>query len=189
MHSIEPHFLWRHLYLANQDSRSPFFGYENSEVYFTDKIYNHLIHPQWDNFGAETLFVKQLYTDYDKAFTILEFIGEWNDVLHNDIMTLKREVLEPVMEEGVDKFILIGENLLNFHAGETDYYDEWLEELGEGWVVLVNFRPHVLDEIRHYGLDQFLNFGGELDELEWHRWSPQKLFLQVKSRMEKRLGS
>lgn len=188
MHTLEPHYLWRHLYLATEDERSPFYGYQNSEVYFTDRIYDHLIHPQWDNFGAETLFMKQLYADYDKGFTILEFIGEWNDVLHNDIMTLKRDVLEPMMGEGINKFILIGENLLNFHADEADYYEEWADELEDGWIALVNFREHVLDEVSRYNLDHYLIYGGKLDELEWHTWGPQKVFQKVSEIIGRRLG-
>lgn len=188
MHDLEPHYLWRHIYIASEDERSPFYGYQNSEVYFTDKIYNYLIHPQWDNFGAETLFVKQLYADYEKGFTVLEFIGEWNDVLHNDIMMLKREVLEPIMDEGIDKFILVGDNLLNFHAGDTDYYEEWFEELGDGWIALVNFRKHLREEIHHYHLDHYLVYGGELDEMDWYSMSPQKFYQKVKSIIERRLN-
>lgn len=188
MHSLEPHFLWRHIYLANEDPKSPFYGYHNSEVYFTDKIYDYLIHPQWDNFGVETLFIKQLFTDYEEGFVILEFIGEWNDLLHNDIMILKRDVLEPMMWKGITKFIFIGENILNFHASDTDYYEEWQEELEDGWVALVNFRKHVLDEMNEYNLDQYLISGGDLDDLDWQMWSPKKLFLKVNDLVTRRLS-
>lgn len=187
MHTLEPHYLWRHLYLAAEDERSPFYGYENSEVYFTDKIYDHIIHPQWDNFGAETVFIKQLYADYEEGFTILEFMGEWNDVLHNDIMKLKRDVIEPMLGEGIYKFILLGENLLNFHADETDYYEEWADEVEDGWIALINFRPQVLDEIGHYNLDHYLISGGELDDMDWHRWSPKKMFQKVSGIVNRRL--
>lgn len=188
MHSLEPHFLWRHIYQASKDPKSPFYGYQNSEVYFTDKIYDHLIHPQWDNFGVETLFIKQLFTDYEEGYCILEFIGEWNDLLHNDIMVLKRDILEPIMWEGVNKFIFIGENILNFHASDTDYYEEWQEELEEGWACLVNFRKHVLDEMNEYNLDQYLISGGDLDDLDWQKWSPKKMFLQVNELVSRRLS-
>lgn len=188
MHDIEPYYNWRNLYLATEDVRSPFYGYQNSEVYFTDSIYDHLIHPQWDFFGAETLYIKQLYADYDLGFTVIEFFGEWNDVLHNDIMFLKRDVLEPIMDQGITKFILVGENLLNFHAGDADYYEEWFEELEEGWIALVNFRDHVLSEIRQYHLDQYLVFGGELDGMAWHRWKPLKFFSRVDGIVSRRLG-
>ena len=188
MHEVEPHYNWRGIYLATEDPRSPFYGYENSEVYFTDSIYDHIIHPQWDFFGAETLYMKQLFCDYEEGFTVLEFFGEWNDVLHNDIMFLKRDVLEPIMDQGINKFILIGENLLNFHAGELDYYDEWFDQLDEGWVALVNFRTHVLSEIRQYNLDQYLIFGGALDELPWNGMNPLKLFTQVQQIIGSRLN-
>lgn len=188
MHNLEPHYLWRHIYLASEDENSPFYGYQNSEVYFTDKIYNHLIHPQWDNFGAETLFIKQIFTDYVEGFTIIEFLGEWNDAVHNDIMTLKRDVLEPIMWQGVDKFIFIGENILNLHAGDTDYYEEWMSELEDGWVATINFRPQVLDEMNTYNLDQYLISGGELDDLNWRQLSPVKVYEKVKGLVTKRLS-
>lgn len=187
MHTIEPHFLWRHLYLATKDEKSPFYGYQNSEVYFTDKIYDHIIHPQWDNFGSETLFIKQLFTDYDLGYTVIEFFGEWNDVLHNDIMTLKRDILEPIMWEGINQFIFIGDNLLNFHADASDYYEELFEEIDNGWVALVNFREHLLQEMAQYGLDHYLIAGGELDELNWYKWSPPKLYKKVSDLVVKRL--
>lgn len=187
MHTIEPHYLWRNLYTAQADRYSPFYGYENSEVYFTDKIYDHLIHPQWDNFGAETLFIKQLFANYHEGYTILEFFGEWNDVLHNDIMTLKRDVLEPMLYAGINKFVLLGDGILNFHAGEADYYEEWFDEVEEGWIACVDFRPHVLDELKQYRLDYYLNFGGDLDDLEWRKLSPMKLYARVKQMLNHRL--
>lgn len=188
MHSLEPYFLWRHIYQASEDPKSPFCGYQNSEVYFTDKIYDHLIHPQWDNFGVETLFIKQLFTNYEEGYCILEFIGEWNDLLHNDIMVLKRDILEPIMWEGVNKFIFIGENVLNFHASDTDYYEEWQEELEEGWACFVNFRKHVLDEMNEYNIDQYLISGGDLDDLDWQKWSPKKMFIKVNELVSRRLS-
>jgi len=88
MHEIEPFYNWRHLYAAEEDKRSPFYGRTYSEFEYTQAIYNYLIHPQWDEFGSRTLYMKILYTDYDQQFTIIELIGEWNDAIENDIMTL-----------------------------------------------------------------------------------------------------
>ena len=59
-----------------------------------EKIYNFLLHPQWDEFGSLTLYLKVLYADYDKGFCIIELIGEWNDAIYNDIMILKREIID-----------------------------------------------------------------------------------------------
>ena len=187
MHTIEPYYNWRHLYISSEDERSPQYGYENSEVHFTDRIYNFVIHPQWDYFGCETLYLKILFAHYEKHYAIIELIGEWNDVLNNDIMFLKRQIAEPLMEEGINKFILIGENVLNFHADLTDYYEEWFDEVDDGWIVTLNFRPHVLSEISGYGIDHFTVSGGELDDMPWRKQLPQHLFNKVDSIVSRRL--
>ena len=104
MHDLEPHFAWLNQYSAADDQRSPFYQREYSEFYFDKTVYNYLIHPQWDQFGSNTLYIKILFADYQDKFAIIEMIGEWNDALYNDIMTLKREVLELMMAEGINKF-------------------------------------------------------------------------------------
>ena len=78
MHDIEPYFKWRDWYTAEEDTRSPFYGREYSEFEFTHAVYNYLIHPQWDEFGSKTLYLKILYADYDEHFAIIEMLGEWN---------------------------------------------------------------------------------------------------------------
>ncbi len=187
MHDLEPHYNWRHLYISSEDERSPFFGTQNSEVYYTDKIYNFVIHPQWDYFGSETLFLKVIFADYVKGYVVIELLGEWNDLLHNDIMWLKRKVVEPLISEGIDKFILIGENVLNFHADSEDYYEEWLEEVEEGWIAALNFREHVLMEIKQYNIDRYLILGGNLDDISWRSKGPSKLFEKVSEIVHRRL--
>ncbi|EAZ79670.1 hypothetical protein [Algoriphagus machipongonensis] len=189
MHTIEPYYGWRNLYVASEDSRSPFFGYQNSEVSFTDQIYNFVIHPQWDNIGSESLFLKVLYVDYANGFAFLELFGEWNDLINNDIQTLKRDVVEVMVGEGVNKFILIGENLLNFHTGQDyeDYYDEWQEDLEEGWIAVLNMREHILDEMSRYGVDHYLVMGGKLNDLSWRTRHPKQVFKQIDELVTKRL--
>src|SRR6056297_3355107 len=105
MHTIEPHYSWRKYYDAQHDIFSPFYGVEKNEYEFTNTIYNHYIHPQWDAFGSATLYLKVLYANYDRRFAIIELIGEWNDCLYNDIMELKRNVIEVFNEHGINKFI------------------------------------------------------------------------------------
>ncbi len=110
MHDIEPYFNWRHLYIAEEDKLSPFFGRQYSEFEFSQTVYNYYIHPQWDDFGSRTLYMKILFVDYAEQYAILELIGEWNDAIENDIMTLKREVIDVFEEWGISKFIIIAEN-------------------------------------------------------------------------------
>ncbi len=188
MHLIEPYFAWRDFYIASEDPSSPFYDKINSEFEFTDSIYNYLIHPQWDNFGSSTLFLKIIYVDYDENFCVIEFIGEWNDAIENDIMTLKRDIIEPIMEHGINKFILIGENVLNFHYSDDCYYEEWFDEVEDGWIALVNFQDHVIREFEKVHVDHYFVMKGELDELDWRTNTPQLFYEKVSEYVTKRLG-
>ena len=127
MQDIETYYSWRHLYIADEDDLSPFYGREYNEFEYTNTVYNYYIHPQWDDFGSSTLYMKVLFSDYDQNFAILEFIGEWNDAINNDIMLLKRDVIDVMICNGINKYILIGENVLNFHASDDCYYQEFIE--------------------------------------------------------------
>lgn len=187
MHHIEPFFLWQNLYQSQHDSLSPFYGREYSEIYFSHKIYNYVIHPQWDSFGSETLFIKVLFTDYDERYVVIEMIGEWNDCIYNDIMTFKRDFIDELLIEGINKFILIGENVLNFHGSDDSYYEEWCEDTEGGWVALLNFQPYVLAEMKKERLHYYLRFGGELDDMDWRGMKPHDLFEKVEACIEGKL--
>ena len=190
MHTIEPHFTWRDYYVAENDEKSPFFGREYSEFYFTHAIYDHYIHPQWDYFGSDTLFLKIIYADYMRGFAIIELIGEWNDCLFNDIMFLKRNVIEVLLKNGINKYILIGENVFNFHVSDDSYYEEWFNELEEGWIVGLNFREHVKQEFMNERLDDYIIFGGTLDDFyNWRSFKPLKLYTRIEGELMHRLNS
>lgn len=187
MHELEPFYSWRHLYTAEEDYRSPFFNRQYSEFEFSQTVYNYFIHPQWDEIGSSTLYIKILYANYDLGYTIIEMIGEWNDCLHNDIMYFKRNIIEPMIGEGIDKFILIGESVMNFHASEDDYYQEWFDEIEEGWIVALNFMEHVISEFTDARIDYYISFGGQFDTLDWRVYSPQHLYDQINTLIQKRL--
>jgi len=188
MHSIEPYYNWRHLYLASEDERSPFYGKEYSEFEFTHAIYNYVIHPQWDEFGSATLFSKVLYVDYDRHFCIIELFGEWNDVLYNDISFLKRQLIDRMAEEGINRFILIGDNILNFYAGDNDYYSEWFDDVEDGWIVALNFRDHIIEEFVSNHLDYYIAFGGGFDAFNWRSLKPVSLYERIEMMVMRRLG-
>lgn len=191
MHTIEPHYNWRHLYTAEEDVRSPFYGREYNEFEFTHAIYDHLIHPQWDDFGSSSLFMKILYADYLHGYAIIELFGEWNDCLHNDIMFLKRDIADHLMGEGINKFILIGENVLNFHYSDDSYYEEWFDDVTEtdGWIAVLNFREHVLHEFSAVDADSYFLFDGRLNEISWRALNPKGLFKKVNELVERRFLS
>ncbi len=188
MHSIEPYYHWRDLYVSDQDPDSPFYNREYSEFAFTNSIYDHLIHPQWDEFGSQTLFVKIIMVNYDQQYCIIELLGEWNDLLYNDIMFLYRDVIETLLENDIIHFILIGENILNFHADSNDYYEEWFSSIGDGWIVGINFRDFVIKEFEAANIDYFISFSGEFNEIEWRKLLPDQLFEKTNSIITKRIG-
>jgi hypothetical protein len=188
MHDIEPFWLWRDFYIASEDELSPFYNRQYSEFEFTHAVYNYLIHPQWDYIGSPTLYLKILYVDYDLSFCVIEFIGEWNDCIHNDVMFLKRNIIDSMVKEGISKFILIGENILNFHASDDCYYQEWFEDIEDGWIAAVNFRKHVVSEFESQRIDYYVAFGGTLNNIDWRTFTPIQLLEKVDSLMTKRLN-
>lgn len=188
MHDIEPFYAWEDIYNSSLDIRSPFYGKQYSEMLCTNVIYNYYIHPRWDEIGSATLYTKVLFADYEEQFCIIELLGEWNDCLYNDIMYLKRNLIEPLLRENINKFILIGENVLNFHSDDDSYYQEWFEDLEGGWIALINFRDHVLDEFHHGHLDYYLNFDGMLKQVNWRTLTPKNLYLIMDLVVNKKLN-
>jgi hypothetical protein len=188
MHYIEPYYNWRYHYVAAEDHDSPFFGREYNEVYFSNAVYNYLIHPQWNEFGSQTLYLKVLFCNYESHFCVIELIGEWNDLLYNDIMFLYREVIEPLIDKNIHHFVLIGENVLNFHADGDDYYQEWFDNIDDGWIVCLNFRDHVIQDFMKAHLDYYLAFGGKFDKFNWRGLHPDQLYERIDEMITKRLN-
>lgn len=189
MHDIEPFYEWRDYYVASQDKLSPFYGRRYSEFVFTEKVYNYYIHPQWDNFGSATLYCKVIYVNYDKGVAVIEFIGEWNDTLHNDIMTLKENLINPMIDNGISKFVLIGEQVLNFHGSDDLYYEQWQEEVAEmeGWIMAINFHGHVKSEMRQFNIHRFVEMSDSMDNLEWRKIKPVYIHKIVEEWMQYKL--
>ena len=179
MHDIEPHFAWRDQYIASEDGRSPFFGREYNEFEYSLQLYNFYLHPQWDDFGSSTLYGKILFADYEVGYVLIELIGEWNDTLHNDIMYLKRNVVDLLFKKGIIKFVFFCENVLNFHASpDDDYYAEWSEEITEegGWIAFLNTRQHVEEEMHAARLQWYAHFGEDYNDIIWRTQKPQVVF-------------
>lgn len=185
MHDIEPHYKWRDHYIASEDEKSPFFGRTYDEFRFTQKIYNYFIHPQWDAFGSSTLYLKILFVDYVKGFAVLELIGEWNDCLQNDIMFLKRNIVDDLAQNGIHKYIVICENVLNFHASDDAYYEEWFEDTNDekGWVCFLNLLEHVQEEMQSVQIQHYINLGTHFNDINWRPLTPSILFRAIEGRI------
>jgi hypothetical protein len=186
MHDIEPFYNWRHIYVAEEDPKSPFFGRKYSEFEFSQTVYNYYIHPQWDEFGSRTLYLKIIYVDYELHFAVIELLGEWNDAIENDIMELKREVMDLLYKQGITKYILISENVLNFHSSDKEYYQEWYDEVSDenGWIVALNMPESTQQDFKKKKLHYFI----ELMSLpEWRVYKPYHLFRKIDDELMKRL--
>lgn len=189
MQDIEPFFRWRDQYISSEDPHSPFYKAKYSEMYYTHAIYNYLIHPQWDDIDAETLFLKIIFVDYNDRFAIIEFIGEWNDAIQNDIMFVKRKVIEKLLNHGIIYFVLILDNVLNFHGSDDCYYEEWYEEVSDegGWITMLGVQTHLEDEMVSTGLQHFVHFGDELNDIEWRKMDPGGIIHKINQTLGRQL--
>ena len=181
MHDIEPYFNWRAYYSAESDNKSPFFGQTYSEFQFSNKVYNYFIHPQWDSMGSPTLYIKIIFADYDEGFAFIELIGEWNDCLNNDIMFLKRYIVDVLIKNDIYKFVLLCDNVLNFHASDNCYYEEWWDDIKDdgGWICIINTLDHVLDEMEGASIHHYCNIGEIYQDLNWRKKSPKLAFSEI----------
>jgi hypothetical protein len=174
------------LYAAEEDERSPFYGRSYSEFEFSQTVYNYYIHPQWDEFGSRTLYMKILFADYDQQYAIIELLGEWNDAIENDIMTLRRDVTDILYAKGIRKFMLIAENVLNFHSSDDSYYEEWREQLEDdaGWVVILEMPNQSQYDFKRARLTHYVEL---MDFPQWRTLKPELVFQEVEGRMMKLL--
>jgi len=52
---------------------------------------------------------------------------------------------------------------LSFHNDSSDdsYYEEWFEDVEDGWIAFVNFRAHVMADFQEANIDYYMVAGGE----------------------------
>jgi hypothetical protein len=186
MQDIEPYYNWRHLYTAEEDFRSPFYGRTYSEFEFSQTVYNYYIHPQWDDFGSRTLYMKILFSDYEQQYAIIELLGEWNDAIENDIMTMRRDVTDQLYANGIIKFILIAENVLNFHSSDDSYYEEWREQVQDdgGWITVIDMPTQTQYDFKRARLTNYVTL---IDFPQWRTLKPDIVFNQIDNWMLKLL--
>jgi hypothetical protein len=173
--------------MAEEDSISPFYKREYSEFEYTQTLYNYFIHPQWDDFGSKTLYMKMLYVEYDYQFAIIELIGEWNDAIENDIMTLRRNITDILFKNGIVKFILISENVLNFHSSDDSYYEDWKEQLEDdnGWIAVLNMPQQSQYDFKKSRITNYVNF---YEMNEWRTYKPELIFQQIDNYIQRQLS-
>ncbi|HHG85044.1 MAG TPA: hypothetical protein ENJ82_09900 [Bacteroidetes bacterium] len=187
MHEVEPFYGWLKYYTSEQDANSPFFEVIHNEFEYDRQVYQYLAHPQWDHIDSESLLVKILYADYENGVAILELFGVWNDLLENDYRLLADNCLSYLIDAGVNRFVLIMENVLNVYVDLDDYYEAIQDELGDGWICLLRAREHVKSEFQEHNIDQYFFWSQALDELLWRKLKPAQLYQKVENKLAKLL--
>ncbi|MEI9956832.1 MAG: hypothetical protein WDM90_11135 [Ferruginibacter sp.] len=116
--------------------------------------------------------------DYEQNYAIIELIGEWNDAIENDIMTLRRDVTDILYAKGINKFIIIAENVLNFHSSDDSYYEEWREQVEEdgGWVVIIDMPQQSQYDFKKARLTNYIWL---MEFPQWRTLKPEIVFQQV----------
>ncbi|MEO6638138.1 MAG: hypothetical protein ABIN25_07660, partial [Ginsengibacter sp.] len=114
--------------------------------------------------------------------------GEWNDAIENDIMRLKRDVIDEFLRQGIKKFILIAENVLNFHSSDDSYYEEWYEDVNDtnGWIVCLNMPEATQYDFIKARLNNYIEL---FNFPQWRTMKPDVVFSQVDNVIFRRLNS
>jgi len=130
--------------------------------------------------------MKLLFVDYEMRYAIIELIGEWNDAIENDIMTIRRDVTDCLFANGICKFILIAENVLNFHSSDDCYYEEWREQVSDdgGWMAIIGMPPQSQHDFRKAKLTNYVEL---IDFPQWRTLKPELVFHQIDNWMMKLL--
>ena len=100
-------------------------------------------------------------------------------------MFLKREIIDDMREKGINKFILICENVLNFHGSDDCYYEEWYDDVKEedGWICFVNTLEHVKEEMNSTRIQHYVHLGEEFNEMDWRVLKPNLLFKMIEKKI------
>jgi len=102
-------------------------------------------------------------------------------------MALKRDVVDHMIREGIRKFVLIGENVLNFHSSDNLYYEEWRDDVADdgGWIVMLDLPI----QSQHDFFKARINYYVELLNYPiWRTVQPQYLFAAIDNMMLRRLS-
>ena len=189
MHALEPYYAWRNHYVASQDPKVRFTTGCTTSLPTTSRSTTISSTRSGMSLEAKRSTRKSCtrITTRDTPSGIHRRVERLPVQRHH---ALKREVIDPLMAGGVTKFVLIGENVLNFHHSDDAYYEEWFDEVVEddGWIALLNFREHVLADMQAIDLDSYFVLGGELNELGWRTFTPEQLCRRIDDCVEQRWG-
>jgi hypothetical protein len=93
-----------------------------------------------------------------------------------------------MIDRKITKFILIGENVLNFHSSDDCYYEEWYDDIEDkgGWIIMLNLPSQSGSEFLKAGIQYYINF---FNFPSWRTHSPLDLFIKMDNLVLKKLNS
>ena len=88
------------------------------------------------------------------------------------------ESIDILYAKGITKFIIIAENVLNFHSSDDSYYEEWREQLLDdgGWVVIIDMPQQSQYDFKKARLTNYVSL---MDFPQWRTLKPDVIFQQV----------
>ncbi|MGB4845051.1 MAG: hypothetical protein WBP16_11340, partial [Ferruginibacter sp.] len=91
-----------------------------------------------------------------------------------------------MFSQGINKFILIAENVLNFHSSDDSYYEEWREQVEDtgGWIAVVDMPAQSQYDFRQARLTNYITL---IDFPQWRTLKPELVFQQLDDVIVKRL--
>ena len=83
-----------------------------------------------------------------------------------------------LVAQGIHKFILIAENVLNFHSSDTDYYEEWNDDIKDngGWIAAINMPEQTQYDFHRSHIDRYVYL---LESPNWRTFQPHDFFQSI----------
>jgi len=72
--------------------------------------------------------------------------------------------------------------VLNFHSSDTDYYEEWGEDIRDdgGWVVAINMPEQTQYDFRRSHIDRYITL---MESANWRTYQPHDFFQSIDNAM------
>ncbi len=94
--------------------------------------------------------------------------------------------MDDLFANGIRKFILIVESVLNFHSSDDSYYEDWYEDVKDdgGWIAILNMPTQSEYDFKKARLQRYIYL---TEMLQWRTYLPEHLLSIVEDEMSRRI--